>query len=1083
MKKKFRLAFLALLALCVSAGAACGSVGDGDSQNSGSSSGSAEETSSVSLNRETLEIDRFGEGTLTAEITGSGTVEWSSSDEKVVTVDGGRVVATGVGTAVVTATLAGTNISDTCTVTVTEATELPVLTLDKTSVSVLKGGTLTVTPTVRYRGEEVEGAVYTWTIDDTGVATVADGVVTGVSAGSAKLSVQAVWKGETLVRTIDVFVNADASVSVTSGGEAVTSVTLRTSLPEGVDPDYITEIVLSAAAYEGGKQVEDPTIVWTLTGDAVTLENGKVTASKEGSATVRAAYTTTEGDEVYADVEITVVLPDIDSDVQLEADKTASGAPLDFSAITSEEVVGLEYNGTDILVDGAINADWLALQSDGTLPVQVITQTVVYNVQLSVFTRYIAPDLGDTSVVNIVESTGNRPLGGIWSAAGETDEPTVGDTDGVFKYELTDGIGAGEAFSYRVELSDLASRYGTNNGYILFDLFVPEGQPGAAGWGSRGGDLWIDWLVGRPLSADKGFYIGADGIKTDVLRAGEWTTVVVPSGTLGLSRFAIMSAGGNDVTYYIRDMRLYAADKWNTPYLTAGLSEIVLEEGETYEFSGDEFAGLYLGANEADAISEILLSGGDEEVVTTGGAVITAVGGGSSAVLVTVRIGNVSLTTSVNVVVAQEVSPVDIDRAATGTLASADIKGTIERVEYEGEIVAESADISEFLKTIEGCSLGAPAEKIVTVVTDEGVYSVTLRVVDTKDYVDKTGFEAVNNGGAANLWSVVDTYEGKQDVRHYNSAKEDGTAVGITIWNSRINFNNNAVYSRYDYMTMDIFVPEGSSFGLLLGQGGATMYSLTDGTEIGTDVYPFAFDAKGTRLETFRTGEWVTIAVPTAVLLEQRCAFGQADNAVYEYYVGEMRLYTRENFEGAFDVPKLEPTVTLDKSDTNVFKVVDSNSIQPWEAAGTYEGKENAWHYSSDKGDGTADGITVWNARVDFHNNALYSQYAYLAVDFFVAEGSSMGMFLGGPAGSVHSLTDGTALGTQAYAYAFDAEGNRMETFRTGEWVTVLVPASMLTAGRCAFGEADNVLCDYYVGDMVLYTQAAFEETFDVTAE
>ena len=74
MKKKFRLAFLALLALCVSAGAACGSVGDGDSQNSGSSSGSAEETSSVSLNRETLEIDRFGEGTLTAEITGSGTV-------------------------------------------------------------------------------------------------------------------------------------------------------------------------------------------------------------------------------------------------------------------------------------------------------------------------------------------------------------------------------------------------------------------------------------------------------------------------------------------------------------------------------------------------------------------------------------------------------------------------------------------------------------------------------------------------------------------------------------------------------------------------------------------------------------------------------------------------------------------------------------------------------------------------------------------------------------------------------------------------------------------------------------------------
>lgn len=362
MKKRFKLAIFTLLALCVTAGAACGGTGDNsDSSPSVSTDNSSTvENRTVKLNRETLELDRFGEAELIAETDSEETLEWSSSNENVVKVNGGMLEATGVGTAVITVKIAGTDISDTCTVTVAEATELPLLTLDKASVSVLKGGTLTVSPIITYRGETVtDEIIYTWKIDDETIATVSDGVVTGVKVGTAKLSVSAVWKGETLNKTVDITVNADASVAVTnSAGESVSSVTLRTSLPEGTDSAYIDEIQLTATPYESGEQV-DGNIVWSVSGSAAEVNNGLITVVEVGNAVVRAEYTTTEGDTVFAEIDVSVVLPDVDVSTVFEADKTDPEAPLDFTAVTDEEVTAVQYNGTNILDGNKINQDWL----------------------------------------------------------------------------------------------------------------------------------------------------------------------------------------------------------------------------------------------------------------------------------------------------------------------------------------------------------------------------------------------------------------------------------------------------------------------------------------------------------------------------------------------------------------------------------------------------------------------------------------------------------------------------------------------------------------------------------------------------
>ena len=52
-------------------------------------------------------------------------------------------------------------------------------------------------------------AEVTWTSDDTDVATVADGVVTGVNAGSAIITAKATYGGTEYTATCDVLVTAE----------------------------------------------------------------------------------------------------------------------------------------------------------------------------------------------------------------------------------------------------------------------------------------------------------------------------------------------------------------------------------------------------------------------------------------------------------------------------------------------------------------------------------------------------------------------------------------------------------------------------------------------------------------------------------------------------------------------------------------------------------------------------------------------------------------------------------------------------------------------------------------------------------
>ena len=164
----------------------------------------------VSLDKTSLNLNPGKEGTLTATITPSNAtnqnVTWESSDTKVATVDNGLVTAVAEGTATITVTTADGGKTATCEVTVTQPAKTPVtsVTLDKTSLTLDVGGSDTLAVTVK--PDNATNKAVTWSTSNKNVATVNNGVVTAVGAGTATITAAA-SDGSGKTATCEVTVN------------------------------------------------------------------------------------------------------------------------------------------------------------------------------------------------------------------------------------------------------------------------------------------------------------------------------------------------------------------------------------------------------------------------------------------------------------------------------------------------------------------------------------------------------------------------------------------------------------------------------------------------------------------------------------------------------------------------------------------------------------------------------------------------------------------------------------------------------------------------------------------------------------
>ena len=161
----------------------------------------------ISLNKTSASINVGTTITLTATISPSNatdkTVTWTSSNTNVATVSNGIVLGKTAGTAVITASSNnGKTATATITVTNTSTTvNVTSVSLNTTSASINVGGSVTLTATVSPSNATNKNV--TWTSSNTNVATVSNGVVTGVAAGTAVITASS-NNGKTATATITV---------------------------------------------------------------------------------------------------------------------------------------------------------------------------------------------------------------------------------------------------------------------------------------------------------------------------------------------------------------------------------------------------------------------------------------------------------------------------------------------------------------------------------------------------------------------------------------------------------------------------------------------------------------------------------------------------------------------------------------------------------------------------------------------------------------------------------------------------------------------------------------------------------------
>ena len=251
----------------------------------------------VTLDKTSLSIEAGQTAQLTATVqpgnADNQAVTWSSSDNNVVSVDAtGKITANAKGSATITVTTTDGGKTATCTVTVTEpAAPVAVtgVTLNKNNTTIYTGRTETLTATIQ--PADATNKAVTWTSDNTGVATVNNGVVTGVSVGSATITAKTADGGFTA--TCTVIVEEAPIVHPTGVSISKTSINLQIGGSE-----TLTATVTPADA-------NNKNVTWSTSDATVAAvdKNGKVTGIKAGNATITA---TTEDGGKTATCSVTV---------------------------------------------------------------------------------------------------------------------------------------------------------------------------------------------------------------------------------------------------------------------------------------------------------------------------------------------------------------------------------------------------------------------------------------------------------------------------------------------------------------------------------------------------------------------------------------------------------------------------------------------------------------------------------------------------------------------------------------------------------------------------------------------------------
>lgn len=240
---------------------------------------------SIRLNKTSLDLSKGESVKLLVNIdpvdVSDSNVAWTSSNEAVATVGAdGTVTAVGGGECDITATTHN-GLTATCHVKVTVMPEA--ISFDIEQSQILVGESLTITPV--FTPADATETTLTWSTSDANIATVSNGVVTGVNPGTVTIT----------ATTVN---NLTATCTVTVK-QPVTSITLN--------PETATILkgkTLTIEATVLPENAEDKTLTWTSSNPTVaTVNDGVVEALAQGEAII----TATSANGITASSTITVI--------------------------------------------------------------------------------------------------------------------------------------------------------------------------------------------------------------------------------------------------------------------------------------------------------------------------------------------------------------------------------------------------------------------------------------------------------------------------------------------------------------------------------------------------------------------------------------------------------------------------------------------------------------------------------------------------------------------------------------------------------------------------------------------------------
>lgn len=251
----------------------------------------------IELDYYTYEMDILDEFTLTATTTANPEeIEWSSSDESVAMVSGGKITPISAGETAITAKIDGS--TAVCYLTVINYYRSPILWLSDEKITLVLGDEYGLKADLRYLGKSVDGVSYSFSSLDASVATVdGNGVVKAVAAGTTAVKVYAPWKNldENLVTAyVDVTVVKDIRFEFNA------SEYFMYAVAEVNGVAYENTAQVSCVAYEKGVDAPIAVALGTENADICEVQGGNTLVGKKTGET-RVVATAEYDGYVYSD--------------------------------------------------------------------------------------------------------------------------------------------------------------------------------------------------------------------------------------------------------------------------------------------------------------------------------------------------------------------------------------------------------------------------------------------------------------------------------------------------------------------------------------------------------------------------------------------------------------------------------------------------------------------------------------------------------------------------------------------------------------------------------------------------------------